>query len=179
MDSVAITAFIFIGGLAAWSFLEYMIHAWLSHTFRTFASPLHQVHHRDPRRVFTVGAWLPVGASWLCGLAFWGLAPAMVFYSGMVSGFVLYEFVHYRIHFRRPRNRLEAFLRERHLVHHYRASAGCFGVTSPLWDRIFSSEIAGDEMCAMRTATAVIPPLRGSTNLRMLPGFRAIDRFIS
>ena len=67
----------------------------------------------------------------------------MVFYSGMVAGFALYEFVHYRVHFRTPHNRLEAYLRERHLVHHYRADDRCFGVTRAIWDRVFSSEIGG------------------------------------
>ena len=173
MNPVATIAFSFIGGLAAWTFVEYLIHAWLSHTFRTFASPLHQVHHNDPRRVFTIGAWLPVGATWIAGLALWGLAPAMVFYSGMVAGFALYELIHYRVHFRRPRNRLEVYLRERHLVHHLRASDRCFGVTSPLWDRVFSSEIGAAEMRSLRTAVAGTPPLGGPTNVRMLIPFGA------
>jgi 4-hydroxysphinganine ceramide fatty acyl 2-hydroxylase len=161
----------FIGGLAAWTFLEYMIHAWLSHTFRTFASPLHQVHHSDPRRVFTIGAWVPVTASWIAGLAIWGLAPAIVVYTGIVTGFAVYEFVHYRVHFGTPRNRLEAYLRERHLVHHYRAPNRCFGVTSPLWDRIFASEIAGAQLRPLRSAVALTPPFTGPTNLRMLLWF--------
>ncbi len=161
----------FIGGLAAWTFLEYLIHAWLSHTFRTFASPLHQVHHSDPRRVFTIGAWIPVAASWIAGLAIWGFAPVMVFYTGLVTGFAVYEFVHYRVHFSTPRNRLEAYLRERHLVHHYRAPNRCFGVTSPLWDRIFASEIAGAQLRPLRSAVALTPPFTGPTNLRMLLWF--------
>jgi sterol desaturase/sphingolipid hydroxylase (fatty acid hydroxylase superfamily) len=168
MHAVAITALSFLGGLGAWTFLEYVIHAWLSHTFRTFASPLHQVHHSDPRRVFTIGAWLPVAASWIAALAIWGFAPAMVFYSGMATGFVIYELVHYRVHFRTPHNRFEAYLRERHLVHHYRAPDRCFGVTSPIWDRVFSSEIAATEMRSMRAAVAATPPFTGPTNVRML-----------
>ena len=176
MGTVVMTALSFIGGLAAWTFLEYLIHAWLSHTFRTFALPLHQVHHSDPRRVFTIGAWLPVGASWIAGIAIWGIAPAMVFYTGMATGFVLYEFVHYRVHFRTPHNRLEAYLRERHLVHHYRATDRCFGVTSPLWDRVFSSEVAATEMRSMRAAVAATPPFSGPTNVRMLFRFGAAAR---
>jgi 4-hydroxysphinganine ceramide fatty acyl 2-hydroxylase len=173
MDLVAMSVFSFIGGLAAWTFLEYLIHAWLSHTFRTFASPLHRVHHSDPRRVFTIGAWLPVGGSWIAGLALWGLAPAMAFYTGMVTGFSLYELVHYRVHFRTPHNRLEAYLRERHLVHHYRAPDRCFGVTSPLWDRVFLSEIAGAELRSLRATVAATPPLTGATNVRLLFPFGA------
>jgi dihydroceramide fatty acyl 2-hydroxylase len=170
------SALSFIGGLAAWTFLEYLIHAWLSHTFRTFASPLHQVHHSDPRRVFTIGAWLPVGGSWIVGMAIWGLSAAMGFYSGMVAGFALYELVHYRVHFRMPHNRLEAYLRERHLVHHYRAPNHCFGVTSALWDHVFSSELAQAEMRSLRAAVKVTPPSSGPTNVRMLFRFGSAAR---
>jgi len=167
-SSVAATALSFIGGLAAWSFVEYVIHAWLSHTFRTFVSALHRVHHSDPRRVFAIRAWLPIAASWIIGITIWGWTHAMVFYTGMVAGFVIYEFVHYRVHFVLPRNRLEAYLRERHLVHHYRAPSRSFGVTSPLWDRIFSSEVAQPEMRSLRKAVATTPPISGSTNARTL-----------
>jgi sterol desaturase/sphingolipid hydroxylase (fatty acid hydroxylase superfamily) len=164
----------FFGGLAAWTFLEYVIHGWMSHTFRTFAAPLHQVHHRDPRRVFTVRAWIPVAATWLGCLMLWGWAPAVVFHSGMVSGFALYEFVHYRIHFARPHNRLEAYLRERHLVHHYRAPDRCFGVTNAFWDRVFCTDIAVRKMRSLRAAVAATPPLAGPSNARMLVPFGAI-----
>ena len=168
MESVIVAIFSFVGGLAAWTFVEYLIHAWLSHRWRTFASPLHQVHHDDPRRVFTIRAWLPVAASWTVGAALWGLAPAMVFYSGMVSGFALYELMHYRVHFRVPQNHLEAYLRERHLVHHYKAADRCFGVTNALWDRVFSSEPGAAEMRSLRAAVRPTPPFAGRTNVRML-----------
>jgi sterol desaturase/sphingolipid hydroxylase (fatty acid hydroxylase superfamily) len=176
MDSVAMTAFSFIGGLFAWTFLEYLIHAWLSHRFQTVASPFHQAHHKDPRRVFAIRAWLPVGASWIAGMAAWGLAPAMVFYSGVITGFALYELVHYRVHFRTPHNRLEAYLRERHLVHHYRAPDRCFGVTNALWDHLFASEIADAEMRSLREAVKPTPPFAGPTNVRMLFRFGSLER---
>jgi sterol desaturase/sphingolipid hydroxylase (fatty acid hydroxylase superfamily) len=81
--------------------------------------------------------------------------------------------MHYRIHFVSPRNRLEAYLRERHLVHHYRAPDRCFGVTSPLWDTVFRSGIADPEMRSMRAAVATTPPLAGPSNVRMLIPSRA------
>jgi sterol desaturase/sphingolipid hydroxylase (fatty acid hydroxylase superfamily) len=170
---VGANALFFVGGLIAWTLLEYAIHGWMSHRFRTFASALHQVHHRDPRRVFTIHAWMPIAAAWLGGLALWGLAPGMVLYTGMVAGFAIYEFVHYRIHFARPHNRLDAYLREHHLVHHYRAPDRCFGVTSPLWDSVFRSRIADPDMRSMRAAVAATPPLAGRSNVRMLVPNRA------
>jgi 4-hydroxysphinganine ceramide fatty acyl 2-hydroxylase len=157
------------GGLATWTLLEYVIHGWMGHRFRTFASPLHQVHHRDPRRVFAVGAWLPVGAIWILGVILWGVTPGVLFYSGIVTGFALYEVIHYRIHFTRPRNRVEAYLRERHFVHHFRAPDRCFGVTSPVWDQVFRSGIARAEMRPMRAAVAATPPLIGRSNVPSFP----------
>jgi hypothetical protein len=41
-------------------------------------------------------------------------------------------------------------------------------VTSPIWDRVFSSEIAATEMRSMRAAVAATPPFTGPTNVRML-----------
>lgn len=176
MEPVYTIVLDFLGGVAAWTFVEYVIHAWLSHRLRTFAAPLHRVHHDDPRRVFTIGAWLPAGACWILGSAIWGPAPVMVFYSGLVAGFALYELVHYRVHFRVPQNRFEAYLRERHLVHHLRDPDRCFGVTNALWDRVFSSEIGGAEMRTLRDGVRQTPPFTGPTNVRMLFRFGSTAR---
>ncbi|MGH7933019.1 MAG: sterol desaturase family protein [Candidatus Binataceae bacterium] len=159
---------IFVAGVFAWTFLEYLIHAWLSHIFDTFATPLHQVHHRDPHAVFTIGGWIPVAIAWIGGLALWGFAPGMVFATGMVAGFAAYEALHYRIHFARPRNRVERWLRMHHLVHHYRAPSACFGVTSAMWDLIFATEPAGAEMRQWRESVADVPPLEGPSNAHRL-----------
>ena len=172
--NVGANALYLLSGLAAWTFLEYVIHGWMGHRFRTFATPLHNVHHRDPSRVFTIGGWLPVAAIWFVGVMLWGFAPAMIIYSGIVLGFVLYELMHYRIHYARPRNRLETYLRERHLVHHYRTPDNCFGVTSPLWDRLLSTDLAEAEMRSLRATVAATSPLTGRTNVRMLLPFLAI-----
>ena len=155
-------------GVLAWTFVEYVIHAWLSHTFKTFATPLHDAHHRDPHAVFTIGAWIPIALTWIGGLAILSWAPGMIFYTGMVAGFVAYELVHYRIHFSRPRTAFEEHLRSRHLVHHYREPNACFGVTTELWDLIFGSEIMGEEMRQMETSVAATAPLEGPTNVRRL-----------
>jgi len=161
-------AAIFSAGVFAWTFAEYVIHAWLSHSFNTFAKPLHAVHHRDPHAVFTIRAWTPIALSWIGGLALFGWASGMIFYSGMVAGFILYEVIHYRVHFAVPRGRFEVYLRMRHLAHHFVDPAACFGVTSALWDWIFGSEIIGTEMKRSAEALLAIPPLVGPTNVRRL-----------
>jgi sterol desaturase/sphingolipid hydroxylase (fatty acid hydroxylase superfamily) len=159
---------IFAIGIFAWSFIEYLIHAWLSHTFDTFATPLHNVHHQDPRAVFAVGAWIPIAIIWLMGLALFGSVPGMIFLTGIVSGFVVYEAVHYRIHFHDPRGAWETRLRTRHIIHHHRNPQVCFGVTSELWDLIFGTEPMGAEMNRHRESVTAIPRLAGPTNLRKI-----------
>ena len=164
MERVAI----FSAGLLAWTLIEYAIHAWLSHTFNTFATPLHDVHHRDPHAVFTIGAWIPIAASWLAGVALFGWSPGMTLYSGIVAGFAAYEAIHYRVHFSAASCRAETHLRLRHLVHHHREPMACFGVTSELWDLIFGTELASEPMAADCEKVANLPSLTGATNVGKL-----------
>lgn len=162
---------IFAAGLFAWSFLEYLIHGWLSHTFRTFAGPLHAAHHRDPAAVFAVGAWIPIAIAYLVSLAIFGIAPGMIFFSGILAGFIAYEAIHYRIHFRAPRGAIETHLRARHLAHHQSDPDASFGVSSELWDLVFDTEPRGAEASRRRAAAAMAPPLSGRSNIHKLLDF--------
>ncbi|MGO9607398.1 MAG: sterol desaturase family protein [Candidatus Binataceae bacterium] len=161
---MALNVLLFAAGLGAWTLLEYVIHGPLSHQLRTFVGPLHDVHHRDPHRVFTIRAWLPVAGITLAGLGFFGLTPALIFVLGLLSGFVTYEAVHYRIHFRQPRNRVEARLRARHLAHHLRAPNAIFGVTTPIWDIAFGTEPAPARMSELAKAVEGVAPLASPSN---------------
>jgi dihydroceramide fatty acyl 2-hydroxylase len=169
-------AVILAAGLFAWTLLEYLIHGILSHRLRTFASPLHDVHHRDPHAVFTVGAWIPVALVGLGALMLFGGAPGVIFLTGMVAGFAAYETLHYRMHFARPSCAWEARLRARHLAHHYRAPEEIFGVTTALWDRVFSSEPAPARMRELGDGVASIAPLAGRSNARYIVRLRSPAR---
>jgi len=161
VESIAIFAL----GLFAWTFAEYVIHGWLGHTLHGVAAALHQVHHRDPHAVFTIGAWLPLAALWTIALVIFGRCPGTILLTGLISGFALYEALHYRIHFRRPLNACERYLRARHLLHHQGAAEKYLGVTSPLWDLIFGTEPSA------KRAPRPVTPLTGRTNLRLLLSF--------
>jgi len=171
MASMVESIAVLIAGVFAWTFLEYVIHGWLSHTFRTFATALHAVHHRDPNAVFTIGAWIPIAVLWIIFTGVFGRTPGMTFFTGSVLGFVVYEAVHYRFHFCTPRSRFETCLRARHLVHHEYYPNRCFGVTSPLWDLVFGTEPMASEMAWLRESLASKPPSAGRTNLYKLPNF--------
>jgi hypothetical protein len=161
---------IFVLGLFAWTFIEYVIHGWMSHTFRTFATPFHDAHHRDPHAIFTIGAWLPIAILWTAGIALFRFDAGMIFFTGVVTGFIGYEAIHYRIHFSRPSRAIEERLRARHLMHHQGAPHRYFGVTSPLWDLIFVTE-PRNGMDRLRASVADIDPLTGRTNVRLLLSF--------
>ena len=128
-------------GFAAWPGLEYFIHYTLSHRYKTFVSPLHMGHHKNPHGVLTAPhAWVP------SALAIWGLltlafgavwsTPTTL---GLLAGFARYERFHWRVHFDRPRNEREARLFAHHLAHHYRDAKSYHGVTTRALDRVFGT----------------------------------------
>jgi dihydroceramide fatty acyl 2-hydroxylase len=155
-------------GLFAWTFIEYGIHGFLSHIFTTFATPLHDEHHRDPHAVFTVGAWLPTAVVSLLVFGIFGLTPATTIWLGIVAGFLSYEFLHYRMHFVRPICALEDRMRTRHLAHHFREPTAIFGVTNNIWDRAFGSEPDDARLESMRASLAPTQPLDGPSNFRLI-----------
>ncbi len=160
-----ITTLIFVAGLFAWTLLEYFIHGVLGHAHRTFVTPLHNVHHRDPRAVFALGAWIPTAIVLAGALVWFGLAPGVIFCGGIVCGFSVYEYVHYRIHFAMPSSAVEARLRARHLAHHLREPDAIFGVTTRIWDVVFGTEPRPERMRELAAAGAMVAPLSGTSNL--------------
>ncbi len=128
-------------GFTAWPGLEYLIHGTLSHKYRTFVTPLHMGHHKNPHGVLTAPhAWVPTalalwGVLWLAFGAHWA-TPAIL---GLLVGFARYERFHWRIHYDRPRNAREELLFAHHLAHHYRDAKSYHGVTTRLTDRLFGT----------------------------------------
>ena len=148
-------------GIFAWTILEYVIHGVMGHANRTFVTPMHQVHHRDPRAVFALGAWIPTIAVLLGGLYLFGSSRGIIFFAGLVVGFACYEIIHYRIHFSTPLGRIETRLRARHLAHHFQKPSAIFGVTTSLWDHVMRSEPSPTEMRALIAYGEQIEPLDG------------------
>jgi sterol desaturase/sphingolipid hydroxylase (fatty acid hydroxylase superfamily) len=160
-----IDALIFAAGLFAWTFVEYVIHGMLGHAHRTFVTKLHDVHHRDPRAVFALGAWIPTAVVMVGAVVWVGFAPGVIFYGGIVCGFAIYEYVHYRMHFVEPALAIEGRMRARHLAHHAGEPDAIFGVTSPIWDVVFGTEPTPDRMRKLEEIGARVAPLSGPSNL--------------
>jgi sterol desaturase/sphingolipid hydroxylase (fatty acid hydroxylase superfamily) len=145
--SVPVSIAWFVGGLALWTLMEYLIHRFSFHFVPrgrftvVIAYLIHGVHHaypEDHRRWVT-----PPSLSLPIAIALY-MASSVVFgrylnsiASGVTLGYVVYDLTHYLVHRPGPKTRLVKFLRSYHLQHHYSKPERNFGVSSPFWDYVF------------------------------------------
>ncbi|MGE0631670.1 MAG: sterol desaturase family protein [Pseudobdellovibrionaceae bacterium] len=133
-------------GVFYWIFLEYILHRYVFHmklsseSFKRFGFIIHGVHHEDPKDRFR-GLMPPLATFicaiplyFLCALAYSGGKENAVF-SGLLLGFVTYDYVHFSFHQAQFKNRIWKELQKRHLIHHRDETAN-YGVSSPLVDII-------------------------------------------
>ena len=168
MGAILHAAAFAILGFLLWPLVEYAIHGVLAHRFHTPVSPMHGSHHRDPAAVFTspIG-WVPVAAALYAAYALVvGASAGAWMILGTIAGFARYEVIHFRIHFRTPRNERERRLRAHHLAHHFCDARSYHGVTTRTWDRFFGTLPAHAEADYARAAMR--PPLAGRSNLRQM-----------
>ena len=135
-------------GALFWFLFEYIFHRFVFHfephgSFQTHLQfVMHGVHHQYPhdkdRLVMPVTVSIPMALLLLAvfrlflGELSWG------FFSGFVTGYLIYDMMHYAIHhakgFKSP---LLSKIRSNHLAHHFRDTRRGYGVSSPFWDLIF------------------------------------------
>jgi len=140
-----------LAGWLAWTLTEFTLHRWVFHYKgpkawqRRFYFIAHGVHHDYPqdakRLVMPLGISVPVGLSFFLiadALAARPIACAM--FVGFVSGYLLYDGIHYFTHHLKARGRIGKFLKKHHMVHHHTGVDGLYGVSSPLWDFVFRTQ---------------------------------------
>ena len=136
-----------IAGAGSWTLVEYILHRFVFHRMPLIAD-VHHAHHATPRAYVSTPTWLSLLI--LGGLFFlpiWRLFTLNIAFgviSGLIIGFLWYGIVHHVIHHRRPR-RLAIALKatsHRHLRHHSAYGSGNFGVTTPVWDYVFGTDIS-------------------------------------
>ncbi len=145
-------------GAAGWTLSEYLLHRFAGHgplrrkTALWFLTPRalviefhaeHTAHHRDP--TYFAPAWkkglaavvlVPVLGG-LASLAV-GLWTGLAFGLGFALTYGAYEVLHRRVHTHPPTNRYLRWMRRHHLHHHVTPKMN-HGVTSPLWDVLFTT----------------------------------------
>jgi sterol desaturase/sphingolipid hydroxylase (fatty acid hydroxylase superfamily) len=117
-------------------------------TFRhTIYFLFHGVHHEYPsdarRLVMPPVASIPMAfAVWLGFALVFGEAARPAF-AGMMVGYLIYDSTHFLVHHYSMPTRFGKFLKRQHMRHHFKDPDKDYGVSSPLWDIVFST-FSGD-----------------------------------
>jgi sterol desaturase/sphingolipid hydroxylase (fatty acid hydroxylase superfamily) len=146
-------------GYAIWTLIEYFGHRYLFHAQFPGAWGarlhflIHGVHHdhpNDPLRL--VMPPLLSGPIMLIALAIALLVFRRPFayptLMGFVIGYVAYDMVHYYVHHATPKTRLGRYMRQSHMLHHFRDPERGFGVSAPYWDKVFGTNCAAPASAA-------------------------------
>jgi sterol desaturase/sphingolipid hydroxylase (fatty acid hydroxylase superfamily) len=145
---IGATAITFLCGLVFWTFFEYLMHRYVFHFVseselaKRFTYALHGVHHEAPRdhdRLFMppVPGLIIIGVVSLVVKLVLG-AFAFSFLAGWLFGYMLYAYVHYKVHATNP-PKIFRKMWIHHNMHHYKYPDKAFGVSSPFWDMVFGT----------------------------------------
>jgi sterol desaturase/sphingolipid hydroxylase (fatty acid hydroxylase superfamily) len=143
----------FLGGIAFWTLLEYVLHRWVFHFEPSPDSELsqdvmfliHGVHHdfpHDPDRLVMPPVLSIVLAVVLGYPIHWILGPVLFApaFAGLVTGYLWYDMTHYAVHHLRQRTEMGNRLRKHHYLHHFKTPDARYGVSTPLWDYVFGTQ---------------------------------------
>jgi hypothetical protein len=150
-------AVFFLTGLPVWSLIEYLFHRYVLHGrfppgqgfIRKFLherlDPLHWDHHERPFDGWHISGQLKdilplfaVAVLFSFLLPVYTLLPLL---AGVVQSYVGEEWLHYYLHFGKPHLRFLRYLKRYHLYHHSpRGIDRGYGITSGVWDRVFSTQ---------------------------------------
>lgn len=142
-------AFIFIAGIAFWSFFEYIIHRFVFHMVTEnpraarIAYVVHGNHHefpRDRQRLFMPAVPSIIISSMLFLLMYFIVGNnVFMFFPGFMLGYLMYASMHYAIHAWNPPFKWMKPIWRNHHLHHYKNDDKGFGVSTHIWDRIFGT----------------------------------------
>ena len=145
----------FLVGLFIWTFSEYILHRFLFHfkpknaRQERIAFLFHGIHHVQPkvktRLVMPPALGIPLASIFyglfylifevILGAGQW-MYPA---FAGFLTGYLFYDLTHYATHHFPMRKGIWKQLKRLHMLHHYKDPTQWFGVSSPLWDYVFST----------------------------------------
>lgn len=145
----------FLLGLFLWTISEYLLHRFLFHMpvkgekAQRIVFLFHGVHHAQPqmktRLVMPPAVSIPLAAIFY-GLFF--VIFALLFqaanwvgpvFSGFIIGYLIYDITHYATHHFPMRSGYLKFIKRYHMQHHYKTPDKRFGVSSPIWDKVFNT----------------------------------------
>ncbi|KAJ3367791.1 fatty acid alpha-hydroxylase [Kappamyces sp. JEL0680] len=158
-NSAASLVLLFPLGLFSWTLIEYSLHRFLFHlddllpdhrVFLTLHFLLHGIHHYLPMdRLRLV---MPPALGFALAYPIWslyvflfpnGVGQGLI--SGAMTGFVMYDMMHYYVHHAKPYFNHMKEMKSYHLDHHYKNANMGFGITSKFWDRVFNTVLEKDK----------------------------------
>jgi len=153
-DSMSIITYVelFVLGLFVWTLVEYVMHRFVFHYMppnKPWAMRMHfifhGVHHDYPsdakRLVLPPSVSIPLAAIFY--FLFKAILPVnniFGFFPGFILGYLCYDITHYAIHHFNFKGSIWKKIKQHHMLHHYQDPAKGYGVSSPLWDKIFGSD---------------------------------------
>lgn len=143
---------LFVAGVFVWTFAEYTLHRFVFHFHpkskwgKGVMWFLHGVHHDYPsdslRLVMPPPISIPLAfLFYFTFVALMGEVYAPAFMTGFLAGYLFYDITHYALHHFPIKGNWFGKLREHHLRHHFKEPQDGFGVSSPLWDVVFRTEL--------------------------------------
>lgn len=138
-------------GFITWNIVEYSLHRWAFHIswpkvfWNHLTFGLHAYHHQKAKELLYIP--LPVRFSFAILLLLVALFFAyyqnadqtLAAATAIILNYLYFEWIHNRIHTKKPANRLEKFIHAFHLYHHYGDSKRNFGLTYPFIDLVLGT----------------------------------------
>ena len=142
---------VFIGGFLFWTLAEYILHRFVFHQElpgklgRKIHFIVHGVHHDYPNDStrLVMPPILSIPLTVLFYYLFTAVLPAIYvlpFLAAFLTGYLIYDMMHYALHHVRFKNPYWQKLKAHHMLHHFDNPDKDFGVSSTFWDRIFRSK---------------------------------------
>jgi sterol desaturase/sphingolipid hydroxylase (fatty acid hydroxylase superfamily) len=156
-SSASATVAWWLGGVAFWTWLEYLVHRYILHgvfpdgpglrhwTHRLF-DHLHVEHHLRPWDGDHINGTIKDTAPFVVPMAAVAVLfpphTAIAFLAGMLQAYVVEEWVHHSVHFYHFDNPYFRYIKRHHLYHHSRVgNQVAYGLTSGLWDTAYGTRI--------------------------------------
>lgn len=156
----------FVAGSLSWTGLEYVIHRFVGHGPRRFRpksilaqltpsgiagafNEEHLAHHTDhryfaPTSQKAIAAVAATTVATAVGSVVLGPRRGLSFGLGLGATYLGYEIMHRRIHTHGPVGAYGRWMWKHHLYHHFKSPRMNHGVTSPVWDRVFETEVKAE-----------------------------------
>lgn len=145
-----------LGAVIFWTIYEYVVHRYFFHMnprspfWKKLLYTIHIGHHDYPndRRLMLIEPGVSIPGF----LAFYGLfylllgdplVHSLMF--GLVSCYLIYDWLHYAAHNYNFQNRLFQYYKRHHMQHHYLNEEKNYGFVTTVWDKIMGTKLNADD----------------------------------